>query len=112
MILYLTKDLLFQSRVVGAAQRAGQTIVCGPNLAALTARLGESEGVPTLLIDLTLNGMEIEDCIQQFREACGEGRIIAYGPHVQAEALQAAARAGCEVYTRGQFDHKMEQILA
>ncbi len=47
--------------------------------------------------------MEIEDCIQQFREACGEGRIIAYGPHVQAEALQAAARAGCEVYTRGQI---------
>jgi hypothetical protein len=38
--------------------------------------------------------------------------IIAFGPHVHAEKLQAAEAAGCNlVLTRGQFDSEMETIL-
>jgi hypothetical protein len=37
---------------------------------------------------------------------------VAYAPHVHEQLLQAAAEAGCnEVFTRGQFDRQMEDII-
>jgi hypothetical protein len=39
-------------------------------------------------------------------------RVIAFGPHVEKDALQAARNAGAdEVLTRGALDHHMEEIL-
>jgi len=39
-------------------------------------------------------------------------RVLAFGPHVERGALQAARDAGAdEVLTRGAFDHNMDQVL-
>jgi hypothetical protein len=39
-------------------------------------------------------------------------RVLAFGPHVAKDTLQAARDAGADdVLTRGAFDHHMDQVL-
>jgi hypothetical protein len=65
------------------------------------------------LVDLTLDGLDVDDLMQQLAVHEGEPpRVIAYGPHVHEERLAQARAAGCEVLTRGEFNARMAQIAA
>ncbi len=48
---------------------------------------------------------------EAIRAASPTAKIIAYGPHVHVGKLEAAAAAGFEVLTRGQFDHQISEIV-
>ncbi|TVQ32297.1 MAG: hypothetical protein EA376_06520 [Phycisphaeraceae bacterium] len=141
MILYFAGDLIWATKIKGAADAMG--LPCRPvrSIEMLDARLADSP-VSSLIVDLDHPGEALE-MIRHVRaeaadaEATGpesgeklEGglppagagvssgkspgriRIVAFGPHVERAVLQQARDAGADdVLTRGAFDHNMPEIL-
>jgi hypothetical protein len=81
----------------------------------LEARLSDSE-VRGILIDLEAGDRAFELMERLRGEAATQRdrgiRIVAWGPHVDTDSLELAARAGAdEVLARGAFDRRMSSIL-
>ncbi len=112
-IIFLTTDLLFSSRVAGAAARAGLKLRTAASRATLLDLAGAAEDNPIVLLDLNSPGVEPADVVPALRALPNPPRaIIAYGPHVQEDRLAAATASGCdEVLTRGQFNATMDDVL-
>ncbi|HEX3999553.1 MAG TPA: hypothetical protein VHX65_13455 [Pirellulales bacterium] len=118
-ILLLSTDLMFGSRVSGAAARIGLALQTFATPDSLLERLelskpkGDDAG-GLVVLDLTMRHFDPKAWVPRFRQAANPPKaIVAYGPHVQDAILAAAAGAGCDqVYTRGQFNARMDEILA
>ncbi len=112
MVLFLSSDLVFSSRLAGAGQRVGVPVSAVSSLDAATARLpGDSVGL--VILDLSTSTVDPQAAVSRLRESQPALAIVAFAPHVHEDRLRAAADAGCnEVLTRGQFDRQMEQLLA
>lgn len=109
---YLTSDLLFSSRVSGAAQRAGVDLRTVGSLEKLLEAAQQAGGCSLVIVDLTLPKLDITTAVTAIKERFSSARIVAYGPHVHEAKLAAASSAGCdEVLTRGQFDREMDRVL-
>lgn len=107
-VLYLTKDLIFSSRVCSLARAAGITIDVSSSIDASLTK-GDTALV---IIDLGLPQLDIAAAVCQLRETARDVKIMAYGPHVDAAMLAAAERAGCDlVLPRSQFDQQIAAIL-
>jgi hypothetical protein len=112
MIAFLTKDLMFQSRVASQAKAAQVACVAASSLERLQARLPDPAQVRLWIIDLSLGLEGLAEAVVTMRRLAPHGRIVAYGPHVQTDRLAQAAAAGVdEVLTRGQFDQRWMQQL-
>lgn len=112
---YLTADLMFSSRVVAQAERAGHAVMMVASPAILADRLQLAAGDPPMLVivDLTLPGLQVAETVRQLRAAAPTAKIIAYGPHVHTDLLSAAQAAGCDtVMSNGQFNSSLAAILA
>ena len=112
-VVLLCTDLMFDSRICGAAQQAGLTIESVAGVAA-AVELAARGGCRVVVADLTVPGLSMETLVSQLNEECVGGRpeVIAFGPHVQTGRLEAAREAGCDqVLTRGQFDARLKELL-
>lgn len=111
-VLLLSTDLLFASRVSQAARDAeiDLRLVAGTD-AALQHVTGEF--APHLVIlDLSAADCDVQRIVTAVRHAPVPARVIAYASHVLGPVLQRARQAGCDqVLTRGQFAHRLEQLL-
>lgn len=110
MILYLAADLMWASKIKGHADALG--LACRPvrTLEMFEARLADCE-VVALVVDLD-KPVEAMAMIGRARTAEKPIRVLAFGPHVERGALQAARDAGADaVMTRGMFDRDMADIL-
>lgn len=140
MILYLAADLLWASKIKATADALG--LACRPvrNMEMLEARLADSP-VRAVIVDLDVAEMALAmigrvkgrsiwhqasgigseqsaaDLISPNAEsptpnAASPIRVLAFGPHVEKNTLQAARDAGADdVLTRGAFDHHIDQVL-
>ena len=110
--LLLSSDLMLSSKVAGAGQRSGVDVTTAMSVAALVDKAAAS---PTnlIILDLGTPGVDPAALVPQLRSHAQPPRaIVAFGPHVQTEKLEAAAAAGCdEVFSRGQFHALAEKIL-
>lgn len=134
MILYFAADLLWASKIKGTADALGLSARPVRTLEMLEARLAEyaaphSDPVKALVVEITSPGGAGEEAegpgkleiamtlIQRLRagaKAAGEGgiRVLAFGPHVEVEALRAAKSAGADaVMTRGAFGDRLPEVL-
>ena len=117
MILYCASDLLWATRIKATADSLG--IPCRParNPEMLAARLGDSD-VRGMIVDLEAGDVALS-LIRSLRSDPPPGGqtakripVIAFGPHVATEALQAARQAGADrVMTRGAFDSGLVELL-
>lgn len=118
MILYFAGNLIWATRIKGTADALG--LPCRPvrTVDMLRDRLADSP-VRALVLDLDAPETALE-LIRFLRSdaAAGEGverrsvRVVAFGPHIAKDALQAARDAGAdEVMPRGAFDHNLVDIL-
>ena len=113
MIVYAAADLIWASKIKATADSVG--VPCRParSLEMLEARLKDCQ-VSALLVDLD-KGDEALELIRRAkvpREGEPTVRVVAWGPHVAKDLLQAARDAGAdEVLTRGAMDHNLEEIL-
>jgi DNA-binding response OmpR family regulator len=109
--LLLSDDLLFTSRITGAAQANGVAIKVARSVEVLK-NLAKSEKPILLLVDLSNPGLVIEELLDWVRTFAidQQPRVIAYGSHVDTETLRAARAAGCdEVMPRSQFVERLQR---
>ncbi|MCL4222622.1 MAG: hypothetical protein KJZ65_14780 [Phycisphaerales bacterium] len=109
MLAYLVADLMWQSRVTSAARAAG--------LPARRVRswdetrtLLQDGLVRLVLVDLT--DSSAEEILSRSPQIVESGvRLIAFGPHVETEALDQARAAGAEVLSRGALSRRLDEIM-
>jgi CheY-like chemotaxis protein len=107
----LSGDLMFSSRVTGAAKAQGVQVAAVANAAALVERLDADTRL--VMLDLGSPGLDPAECVRSIRAQAPQVKIVAYAPHVHEQRLAAAAAAGCdEVLTRGQFNAGIGPLLA
>ncbi len=95
--LLLSDDLIFTSRITGVARDLGLTVRAANGLGALLA-LASEESPACIILDLAFPGLDVVDLTGLLRSACRtRPRLVAYGPHVDADRLRAARQAGCDV---------------
>ncbi len=110
--VYLTKDLLFSSRVTNTAMAIGLEMSVVADQAQLLARL-EASDVRFVLLDFGMPGLDLLELVPQIRDkASTPVTVVAFGPHVDIAGIAAARQSGCDqVYARGQFNNQMVDIL-
>ncbi|MFN7292181.1 MAG: hypothetical protein ACK5YR_09165 [Pirellula sp.] len=111
MIVLLTNDLMFQSKVSGAVRNAGKQLVVDRSVERIIERT-DANAVKLILIDLSLQTLELESAVKSLRDEFGNASIMAFGAHVDVARLEEAKRAGADsVLTRGQFDRDLNEIV-
>ena len=110
-VVLLANDLMVVSRLQSAVTKIGSQIH-GANNGSQALELCDSKKAHWLIVDLATPGLEL-DFVQQLKAGPAHGtRIVAFGPHVHKERLEAAREAGCDlVLSRGQFFNDLEAIL-
>jgi DNA-binding NarL/FixJ family response regulator len=104
-LVALVADLMFAARVRGAAPDAA----VARSLAALLQAAGPETGL--VLVDL--QARDSVEAIERVREAAPSAQVIAFGPHVEKDALAAAQSAGADrVMARGAFVRELAEIVA
>jgi DNA-binding NarL/FixJ family response regulator len=111
--LMLCDDLIFFSRVAGAARAAGLAVRQAKTASDLIALVKQAtpQGV---ILDLQNPGLELPALLESLRTACSTmPRVVAYGSHIDAASLRAARQAGCDrVMPRSQFAEELETSIA
>ena len=109
-IVFLSSDLMFSSRVGGAAKQLNLELVLVPNVASLPAKITADCGL--VLLDLTLDGLNLPSVVKAVKSAAPQAKVVAYGAHVDHAGLADAADAGCDlVLTRNQFNQQYADLL-
>lgn len=107
MVVFLSGDLMFASRVQGAAERAGLGFQFSGSLPD-----SDTESIRFVVLDLATRSSLTSEIVGQCDAKCPQARLIAYGPHVQVSKLNAAKEAGISpVMTRGQFDRELGTLF-
>ena len=103
---------MFQSRISSAARAAGKACVVDRSVTKLVERVEEPDTVSLVLVDLTLLSVDLTLDIPLLHQAFSNCKIVAYGPHVDADRLTMAEEAGADaVVTRGQMDRDLAAII-
>ena len=106
VVIFLSGDLMFASRVRAAADAADLDF-------QLAGSLPDRPGIRWVIIDLATRSGAVEGLIDRCQQVCPDASVLAYGPHVQVAKLEKAKRAGIPiVLTRGQFDRSLGTLFA
>jgi len=110
--LVLSDDLIFFSRIAGAARARGLVVRQARTAAELVA-IAKQHPPGGVILDLQNPGLELEPLLAELRSLPEAPRVVAYGSHVLADALRAARQAGCDrVMPRSQFAESLEADIA
>lgn len=123
MILYFASDLLWASKIKGAADALQIPARPVRDTAMLSARLSDCD-VSALILDLDapdrafelLAHLRAHENTLKTSPGAAPGRaairVAAFGPHVETAALKRALDQGCDpVLTRGAMDRSMHDVL-
>jgi DNA-binding NarL/FixJ family response regulator len=114
MIVAVVDDLLFSSKIRGAAQHAGQTIHFVRSADAVIGELREKQ--PALVIfDLDRASLSPIASIASVKAQpdLAHIRLVGFVSHVHADVIEAARRAGIDqVMARSAFVATLPQLLA
>ena len=118
MIVYCCADLIFATKVRSTCEALGAVSRPARNAEMLQKRLDRvddgkaNDAVALVLIDLDIGEGALE-LIQTARAHDAALPIIAWGPHVAVDLLNAAGAAGAsDVMTRGSFTSKLPEIVS
>lgn len=107
----LAADLMFASRIRGAAQAVGREVKLATGEASLVAAV--HAGASLVLLDLGRRG-DMPALIRRLKEdpATAAATVVAFGSHVDADALTAARAAGADrVMARSAFVKVLPELL-
>jgi CheY-like chemotaxis protein len=109
--LLLSDDLIFISRVVGIARGLGLTLRAARSADELVA-LARPTPPRCVIVDLDNPGLDLAALTAALAGLTPRPRVVAYGPHVNADLLRAARAAGCDpVLPRSKFVECLEAEL-
>ncbi|MFG0254360.1 MAG: histidine kinase [Rhodopirellula sp. JB053] len=107
VVVFLSGDLIFASRVRAAAQAAGLEFQLAGNLPEQP-----SDQVRFILVDLSTRSKVVSGLMQSVEERFPNSQVVAHAPHVQVERLRDARQQGIpNVLTRGQFNEKLATLF-
>ena len=110
-IVAVVNDLMFGSRIRAAAQQAGVNAVFVRNAVDLSAHASAADLV---VLDLDTRWLDAPAAIASLRAdpATAAVQIVAFGPHVDGDALTAARAAGADrVLARSAFVKLLPDLL-
>ncbi len=117
MIVYACADLMFATKIASTCDALGVTARPARSAAMLTARLDRvddgkaNDAVWAVFVELTR-----DDALELIALAAGHTerpRIVAFGPHVDTDRLQAARERGAnEVLPRGAFAAALPGLIS
>lgn len=111
MLLAVTNDLMAAAPIEAAARQ--NHLPC--RVVGRDELAGFASTVPVRLILLDLNACDqVATVVSDIRAVVpADVPIVAFGPHVHTDKLQAAKTAGCQqVLTRGQFHQQAGRVIA
>ena len=102
----LSTDLMIASQLQAAA---GEHKV---EVARSSEQLAEAAG-DLVILDLDTRTYDLAELVNRLRSSdCRPRAILAFGPHVKTDLLEAATAAKCdEVMSRGTFHKNMQELL-
>ena len=107
----LVPDLLFSTKITSTAASLGVPVKVLRSLEALSQRLGEAK-VTLVLLDFDSEDIDPIEAITACRQAASPPRIVAFGPHVRGDLIEACRRAGAdEVLPRSAFVRRLPELL-
>ncbi len=110
--IVLSRDLFFTERVTATAEALGYRMQRIGELAQVEVVLQETR--PRMIVlDLTAGELVAPAAVAGYRQLTDPGTwYIAVGPHVQADLLEAARQAGCQVVLpRSKFSAELPALL-
>lgn len=109
-VVFLSADLMFGSRLLGAAKTLGVQVQMIAAPADLAQKLAAD--CRLVLVDLAMDRLDLPTVIAAVRSTAPGAKVIAYGAHVDEAALGKAEQAGCDlVLSRGQFHKQYVELL-
>jgi hypothetical protein len=108
----LGRDLIFTAKVRGTAAELGYRMLVAGDVG--TARMRMQKCLPRVVfIDLAARDLAAPAALAAYRQVTGPGTwFIAVGPHVQADVLDAARTAGCQVVLpRSKFAAELPALM-
>jgi len=107
----LLDDLFFRSRIEATAEAAGVRLIVSRTLAELLDRIDEAGGAG-VLVDLGLGTPDAAEAILALKRRPEPPTVVAWGSHVDAEAMEAARAAGADrVLARSAFTRRLPDLL-
>jgi CheY-like chemotaxis protein len=107
--LLLSDDLIFTSRITGAARALGLQLKAARS-AEMLLEMAARHTPRCVIVDLTNPGLVLTDLIRGLGVPLP--RVVAYGSHVDTESLRAARAAGCDpVLPRSKFVEELPTAL-
>jgi CheY-like chemotaxis protein len=110
--LLLSRDLIFTSKVTGTAQMLGRRILVAGDRARASAAI-EAEAPRVVFVDLAAGDLVEPAVLTVLRELAGPATpFVAFGSHVDVDALAAARSAGCDpVLPRSRFSAELPELI-
>lgn len=110
--LILSRDLLFTVKVTGTARELGYRVVAAGDAAKADAMVAEHRP-RAVFVDLAAGPLVAPESLVALQKAAGpETPFIAFGSHVDVQALAGARAAGCrEVMPRSKFSSELPAIV-
>ena len=110
--LLLSRDLIFTSKVTGTAGALGHRVIVAGNVALVSAMLAKWTPV-VVFVDLASGDLVSPASIARYREIAPPGTpFLAFGSHVDTQALADASAAGCDpVMPRSRFTNELPALI-
>lgn len=110
-VVAVVNDLMFGSRIRGAASQVGVAVVFARSSDALHE---QAAGAGLVLVDLDTRWLDVDADIRRLKTdaATSSATIVAFGSHLQTEILTAARAAGADrVMARSAFVKVLPELL-
>jgi CheY-like chemotaxis protein len=110
--LLLSRDLIFTSKITGTASALGHRIVVASNPKLARATI-ETSSPRVVFVDLAAGDLVAVPALREYRSlAAPETPFVAFGSHVDTEALALAKSAGCDpVLARSKFSAELADLI-
>lgn len=110
--LLLSRDLIFTSKVTGTARALGHRVMVAGN-SALAASMIEQWRPKVVFVDLAAGDLVSPPALVAYQKAAGPATpFVAFGSHVDTQALADAKAAGCDpVLPRSKFSAELPALI-
>lgn len=108
VVIFLSGDLIFASRVQSAAKIAGLDFRLAGNLP-----MNLPEPVSHIIVDLSTRSKVVEGLMPLCQTHYPHAKVVAYAPHVQIDRIRSAREHQIPtVLTRGQFNEALSSLFS
>ena len=110
--LLLSRDLLFTSKITGTARELGHRVLVAGNTALASDMIAQWRP-RVVFVDLAAGELVSVPALVAYRALAGpQTTFIAFGSHVDTEALANAKAAGCDpVLPRSRFTTELVELI-